>query len=115
MQTPDAPAGVFCDAEQALQCERCPDAARLGALLGAATCTPAKEPAEASREAPIEPAGSMLEAVCDTRDAGGEQFYRVSDSRARTCFLALCVLARRACAGLPDHACGQLEVQLVIQ
>ena len=100
MQTADAPAGVFCNAEQALQCERCPDAARLAALLGAAACIPAGKPAEALREAPPEPTASPLEAVCDTREVGGEQYYRVSDTRARTCPFALYVSARRACAGL---------------
>ena len=84
LQTADAPAGVFCDAEQALQCERCPGAARLAALLGAAARRPAEQPAEASRQAPPVPMASLLEAVCDAREVGGEQYYRVSDARARS-------------------------------
>lgn len=89
-QTADAPAGVFCDAQQALQCERCPDAARLPALLGAAPCGAADDfcrPAEGLREAlhpKPEPATGQLEAVCDTREVGGKRYYRVSDARARS-------------------------------
>ncbi|KAK9828045.1 hypothetical protein WJX81_004454 [Elliptochloris bilobata] len=106
-QTADAPAGVFCDAEQALHCERCPHAACLAALLGAGAHEPASEgPQEpASGEAQELASGglqepqaqrSQLEAVCETRDVAGERFYRVDD--ARVLAWLRCKVARAAAA-----------------
>jgi hypothetical protein len=77
-QTADAPAGVFCSAEEALHCERCPGAARLLPLLAGA-------PGDGAGGAGLGGCAKRfaLGAVCDTREAGGETYYRLSDARVR--------------------------------
>ena len=70
-QTGDAPAGVFCSLEQALQCERCPETARLAALL-AGDC-------RGSEHGPR----TLPEAICEVLEVEGERFYRVYDARVR--------------------------------
>ncbi len=77
-QTADEPAGVFCSAEEALHCESCPGATRLLPLLAGA-------PDSAAGGAGLGGCAerSALGVVCDTREAGGETYYRLSDARVR--------------------------------